>query len=73
MKIYKQVLDIVPLYADAHVAWGAAYAALLVFLLLLLMTARYVTAGQLLKAVGEFEAALAIDPAHHNARKYLDV
>lgn len=66
--MYQQVLDVVPLYQDAHVAWGAAY----VCTLLPPNFRSYITMDQLPKAIQEFEAALRIEPNHVNARKYLD-
>lgn len=55
ISLYKQVLEVVPNYADAHVAWGCAHVKL----------------NQLEQAIPKFQAALRINPNHPRAATYL--
>eukprot|EP01105_Mastigella_eilhardi_P021929 TRINITY_DN5356_c0_g1_i1.p1 TRINITY_DN5356_c0_g1~~TRINITY_DN5356_c0_g1_i1.p1 ORF type:complete len:359 (+),score=92.25 TRINITY_DN5356_c0_g1_i1:526-1602(+) len=54
IRLYQQIVEVVPQFKDAHIAWGAAYVKL----------------NMLAKAIAQFEAALKIDPQNANARKY---
>jgi len=57
IKIYNHALEIYPQCVEAYVARGAAYA----------------NAGNLTKAISNFEEALQINPNDVNAKKYLEI